>query len=457
MIKEKSRKKRRGRVRKARLDLFSLLGGVLAVIFAVFLTAAFSDPGTDDKFNQNQTTEPDAAQSGQGLEISPISELANFSDISSRLKAGQTLLDFPGMDGANLNQDFNQDFNQDLGNLKNFTQDFVLYASPAEFDPDFENIAFDINPENGENNNQDINPAFAARDSLPRFAENAPDLDESENNNFDFANLNAGEFTPSEFSETFLFNGDSIPIYENQNLNTRRVELSDFVWKNGRPEYIGDDFDVKFGVDVSEHQNSDRYYADYNIDWNAAKADGVEFAMIRVGFRGTTSGEINEDSFYDKNITAATEAGIETGVYFFSQAITVQEALEEADFVLDCLRGYPITGPVGYDWEVVSRTYRNRGADDETATACALAFCQRIESGGYTPIIYATRETFYYSFDMGVLSPYMIWYPQYPKGGGSSRYPNFYYQMDMWQFSDSCPVDGIGKRVDANLWFVPKE
>ena len=464
MIKEKSRKKRRGRIRKARLDLFSLFGGVLAVIFAVFLTAAFSDPGNQE---QNQSADFDSTQSGQGLEISPISELAN--DMAGRFNAGQTLLDFPGMDGANLNQD--------LGNLKNFTaaafnpdeieitrdftQDFILYASPAEFDPDFETIAFDMNPENGENdnqdNNQDINPAFAARDSLPRFAENAPDLENNNNNNkFDPASLNAGEFTPSEFSETFLFNGDSIPIYENQDLTPRRVELSDFVWKNGRPEYIGDDFDVKFGVDVSEHQNSDRYYLNYDIDWKAAKADGVDFAMIRVGFRGTTSGEINEDTCYDRNITAAMEAGIQTGVYFFSQAITIQEALEEADFVLDCLRGYPIDGPVGYDWEVASRSYRNHGLDDETATACALAFCQRIESGGYTPMIYATRETFYYDFDMGVLSPYMIWYPQYPRGGDSSRYPNFYYQMDVWQFSDRCPVDGIGKRVDVNLWFVPK-
>ena len=179
--------------------------------------------------------------------------------------------------------------------------------------------------------------------------------------------------------------------------------------------------------------------------------------MIRVGFRGTTSGEINEDTCYDRNITAAMKAGIQTGVYFFSQAITVEEALEEADFVLDCLRGYQIDGPVGYDWEAVSRSYRNHGQDPETSTACALAFCRRIESGGYQPIIYATRETFYYDFDLGALASYAIWYPQYPSGGASSKYPNFYYQMDMWQFSDRCKVDGIGKRVDANLMFIPKE
>ena len=114
--------------------------------------------------------------------------------------------------------------------------------------------------------------------------------------------------------------------------------------------YAGSAFDTRFGIDVSAYQN--RASANETIDWEAVANDGVDFAMVRIGLRGTSSGAILADAFYKQNIEGAMNAGIETGVYFFAQAITVEEAIEEADFVIKLLEDYDIDGPVAYDWEM---------------------------------------------------------------------------------------------------------
>ena len=144
-----------------------------------------------------------------------------------------------------------------------------------------------------------------------------------------------------------------------------------------------------------------------------AKADGVEFAMVRIGLRGYGSGSIMEDAFYAQNIDGAMAAGIETGVYFFAQAITVEEAIEEADFVISLLEGHEIDGPVAYDWEMHDSTYRVYGTTPEMATACAVAFCERIAEAGYTPMVYAGQYVSYIKYDQGALEPYLSWYPEY--------------------------------------------
>ena len=176
--------------------------------------------------------------------------------------------------------------------------------------------------------------------------------------------------------------------------------------------------------------------------------------MVRIGLRGTSNGAIYADAFYKENIQGALDAGIETGVYFFAQAITVEEAIEEADFVISLLEGYDIDGPVAYDWEMHDSTYRVYGTPPEMATACAIAFCQRIAEAGYTPMIYAGQYVSYIKYDQGAISPYLSWYPEYKSTSSEKLYPTFFYQMDYWQFSSSCTVDGIGGRVDANLQFI---
>ena len=254
----------------------------------------------------------------------------------------------------------------------------------------------------------------------------------------------------------FLYDGKKIAIAENLAVN--QLTWRDFEWdENGRLRCVNDDYRTRFGIDVSAYQN--RSCPDNTIDWEAAAADGVDFAMVRIALRGTSTGELHADAFYQQNIDGALDAGIDTGVYIFSQAITVEEALEEADYVIELLDGRELTGPVAYDWEMHDRTYRVYGLDPEIATACAVAFCRRIEEAGYDPMIYCSKYVGYLKFDLDRLSDYPIWYPEYkyPTTDAEKVYPGFYYQMEYWQYTDKAQVDGITGRVDGNLRLVPRK
>ena len=239
-----------------------------------------------------------------------------------------------------------------------------------------------------------------------------------------------------------------------QDIAPMRFQDSDFVWDGDRLTYTGDEYDVRFGIDISAYQTEDR--RDHKIDWEAAKADGVEFAIIRVAIRGTSEGALWIDNFFGQNIDGAMAAGLQTGVYVFSQAVNAQEALEEAELVIDCLRDHPIDGPVCFDWEVENRTYRTYQVSGDVATACALAFCQRIEEAGYTPMIYTSHEIADLRYDWDTLSAYRLWYPWYMSKSDHVSSGRFYPHMVIWQFSKKCEVDGVGKKVDGNLWFRPK-
>ena len=185
-----------------------------------------------------------------------------------------------------------------------------------------------------------------------------------------------------------------------------------------------------------------------------AKADGVEFAMVRIGLRGYGSGSIMEDAFYAQNIDGAMAAGIETGVYFFAQAVTGEEAIEEADYVISLLDGLDINGPVAYDWEMHDSTYRVYGTSPEMATACAVAFCERIKDAGYTPMVYGGTYVTYMKYDQGALADYLSWYPEYKSEKSEKLCPTLVYHMDYWQYSSKCSVAGIGGNVDVNLQFI---
>ena len=265
-------------------------------------------------------------------------------------------------------------------------------------------------------------------------------------------------YTPSETTGEYLtYSNQQIPIYAGVERN--RFSQGDFMWDPDRPDrliYTGDDYRTRFGIDVSAYQN--RACVNNTIDWQAVRNDGVEFAMVRIGLRGYSTGGLNADAFYQQNIEGAMAAGIETGVYFFAQAITVEEAIEEADFVISLLEGHEIDGPVAYDWEMHDSTYRVYGTTPEMATACAIAFCRRIEEAGYDAMVYAGQYVSYIKYDQGALAPYLSWYPEYKSTSSTSLYPTLYYQMDYWQFSSSCPIAGIGDgtttKVDANIQFI---
>ena len=209
--------------------------------------------------------------------------------------------------------------------------------------------------------------------------------------------------------------------------------------------YTGDEYTALQGIDVSTFQGE--------IDWAAVAADGIDFAMLRIGGRGYGSGEIYEDDSFPVNFQGATENGIRVGGYFFSQAVTPEEAREEADYAVSILKQLPegsVTMPIAFDWETVG-DYEARTADidEETLTACAKAFCDRIAEAGYQPMVYAYRYLAYEMYDLEELQPYGLWISTLD---GS---PDFYYAHDMWQYTENGVVNGIQTRVDLNLYFIP--
>ena len=139
----------------------------------------------------------------------------------------------------------------------------------------------------------------------------------------------------------------------------------------------------KLGIDVSENQDE--------IDWKAVANDGIDFAIIRLGYRGATEGELFTDARFEQNLAGAKAAGVKCGVYFFSQAVNAKEAQEEADFVIKQLGGTQLEYPVAFDFEeavpgvLVPRAV---GLGKDTMTEIGEAFCKRIEEAGYRSMIY---------------------------------------------------------------------
>lgn len=196
------------------------------------------------------------------------------------------------------------------------------------------------------------------------------------------------------------------------------------------------------GVDVSAHQKE--------VDWRRVAATGMDFAMIRAGYRGYTSGGIVKDAWFDANIRGALANGLQVGVYFFSQALTPREAEEEARQLLEWIRDYPVTYPVVFDWEEQDKEgSRTQGTDGNTVTACALAFCKVIEDAGYLPMTYGSpRKVYSGGIQLEYLQDYPFWLAHYTKDTAPT---SFRYNYQMWQYSSTGQVDGIEGNVDLNI------
>lgn len=210
--------------------------------------------------------------------------------------------------------------------------------------------------------------------------------------------------------------------------------------EKGRVTYTLGGRTAKAGIDVSTHQK--------DIDWPAVAADGVEFAILRLGHRGYTEGGLFLDQTFEQNLRGALDAGLEVGVYFFSQAVTAEEAVEEAEYILEVLDGQPLAFPVAFDWESISGDEaRTDGLDGEALTRCAAAFCKRIQDAGYRPAVYFNRTQGYLHYDLRELTDYELWLAEY------AAVPDFYYHFDLWQYSHTGRVDGIEGDVDLDLAF----
>ncbi len=196
-----------------------------------------------------------------------------------------------------------------------------------------------------------------------------------------------------------------------------------------------DDPNAVLGIDVSKWNGE--------IDWERVKNAGVNYAIIRLGYRGSKTGALVEDPYFRKNMENAIAAGVEVGVYFFTQAITETEAVEEASMVLSLLEGYELSQPVFIDSE--SSGGRADGLDVATRTAVCKAFCETVRSMGYQSGVYASRNWFYHKLSVAELNSYTIWLAEYRET------PAYTGRYDMWQYTSSGEVDGIDGRVDLDL------
>lgn len=192
-----------------------------------------------------------------------------------------------------------------------------------------------------------------------------------------------------------------------------------------------------FGIDVSKWNKE--------IDWKKAKAAGVEFAIIRCGYRGSQTGALVEDPYFKQNIQGALDADVRVGLYFFTQAITPMEAVEEASMVLSLCRNYKISYPLFIDTEGAGGHGRADHLGKELRTQICKAFCETIENAGFTGGVYASKSWLNNNLDMSQLSGYEVWLAQYSK---EATYEGEY---DMWQYTSAGRIDGISTLVDFDI------
>ena len=194
------------------------------------------------------------------------------------------------------------------------------------------------------------------------------------------------------------------------------------------------------GIDVSVHNG--------DIDWEKVAKSGVDFVMIRMGGRGYgIEGNIFADDNFEKNLKEAKKAGLWVGAYFFSQATNEKEAIEEAEFCIEMLKGEELDYPLAFDWEIVTAEGGTRcdNVDPRELTKAARAFCDKVKEEGYTPMLYSGSKVIYYKYNMAELSDIDVWYASY------NDTPDLFYNYTMWQYSPSGRVEGVAGEVDLNI------
>ena len=215
-----------------------------------------------------------------------------------------------------------------------------------------------------------------------------------------------------------------------------------------KPVLFETDSEYVEGIDVSSHNGQ--------VNWQSV-ANATDFAIIRAGYRGYGTGAIVEDTEFSRNLSGANDAGIPVGVYFYSQAVTAEEAREEAEFVLDLIKGFDVELPVfidyeyahGSDGELTGRLY-DANLSSAQAAEIINAFCERITKGGRYTGVYSSSSMFTLHISTSRLADDLyIWVADYNE---TVKYPGAY---DIWQYTKSGSCSGVNSRsVDMNYWFV---
>ena len=271
--------------------------------------------------------------------------------------------------------------------------------------------------ENNNNNNSSSQTATAATDTTVKTTGNKIHINDS------------------TLGEIWITELDGVPVNKLDNNGFTADSNLKYYNENGKAA-------SSEGIDVSSYSG--------NIDWKKVKESGIDFAMIRVGGRGYgEKGEMYTDERALEYINGAKTEGIKVGAYFFSQAVSTEEAIEEADYVKTVLGDIKLDYPVAYDWEIIKDDdARTDSVSASQATECARAFCDRVKELGYTPILYSPSRELYFKYDLSRLADIDIWYCEY------ANVPTFYYEFSMWQYTATGAIDGIEGAVDLNICFT---
>lgn len=239
-----------------------------------------------------------------------------------------------------------------------------------------------------------------------------------------------------------LPNGEEEWVLISPYLPKHEYDYTKLVMQSNLMKYYLDGKLVSYvGVDISKYQ-------DY-IDFVKLKKAGVDFVMIRVGARGYGSGQLAVDDYFSENIKRATDAGLQIGLYFFSQAITTDEAVEEANLVLESIGDYDVRYPIAFDMESIPNdTARIDNLTREEKTRIAQAFLDTVQEAGYIPMLYGNKEWLIKKVDLSKLTDYDIWLSQ------AGDLPDYPYRFTMWQYSNTASIDGIAGYANLNISFI---
>lgn len=239
-----------------------------------------------------------------------------------------------------------------------------------------------------------------------------------------------------------LAGGEEEWVLINPYLEKNTYDFSNLTMRQKQLAYYADGKTYSYvGADLSKYNEE--------VDFKVLKESGVSFVMLRLGMRGYGSGELMTDEKFAEYMAKAMEAELNIGVYFYSQAITEEEAAEEANFVIQNLENYPITYPVAFDMEYVANdTARVESLTREEKTKMAKVFLDTVKEAGYKPMVYGTKEWLLKQVDLTKLTDYDIWLSQ------QEEVPDYPYQFQMWQYSKEGNLNGVNGNVNLNISFV---
>ncbi len=246
-----------------------------------------------------------------------------------------------------------------------------------------------------------------------------------------------GKHTLIEYS-----NGETEWALISPYLPKHEYDFTKLVCQSDIMKYYEDGKQVSFvGVELSKYQEY--------VDFNKLKKAGIDFVMLRVGARGYGSGQLLMDEYFADNIKRAGDAGLQIGVYFFSQAVTEEEALEEANLVLQSIQDYNVVFPVAFDMEYVENdTARVEQLSRDEKTAITKTFLKTIENAGYNAVLYGNKEWLMKRIDLSQLTDYDVWLSQ------SKDIPDYPYRFTMWEYTSTGTVDGVAGHVNMSISFI---